>query len=725
MTSIKNFLPLDLKATQGPDLIKLPSLDLTRVPYSAGRSSAPPANRSPLNISVTQTFGASADRLDLAGLTRSDRPSPHHATVQITPSTNQRLFDAFSVGKSILPTNTLSLSTHGRASTLAPEMTHLPVPRLESSKASQSADYFLQGVLSPLSALVDRLNPKSNADPLRSVNKPDPDALGHRLARVPSAISNFLNPKTSADPLNYGSNPDKAGDLLTSLWRPETMFLVGAVASPFNKADPLAWLPFGGTNKAGGLTGGRLVNSAAPTRPAADFNPHAYLGLEGTRLFANVKVGTGKNAIDLADALTALASNSRFGQTTQVAGRLRHESQFANPMSLSGDVIRALEASRPRVGDQAVVSLLNNHLVLASNDFNSQWLRRYRDDLVALNTPPAPARPRSADLPQAKLASTPLASIPLGQRLDQGASSNVYLIKNDPNSVAVVLKNADPKHPDFSSTRNPEVAAQFADQINYMGSIHLRHDGHAIAPEIRRTLVDDKGHLIGYVVEKIDGRDLKHALTHGQLKGDDIARVVKQVEDQLAQLHRQGLIHGDINPGNVIITGNPPVARLVDFEPPKPNYGVADEMEQLGRFREDVSFYSSPRVIENTRRAEALAHAQRQWSSFLDIQRPKLDVIRVQMNAYKRSLEGAPEALLDAISSIQTQLRLNNRPAHLIKPDDFARAAEHLAPGGALMTQLRELSNGLPTGMRQRFDEMVDVIKAVQRQWAQVPRMPD
>lgn len=724
MTSIKNLFSVDFKAP--PDLIKLPSLDLTRSSNAAGsanQANTLVADRSPLHVSVTRTFEArSPFQLDLASLTRSDRPNPRHATVNATP-TSHRLFDAFSVGQTPPTSNTLL--GNGLASTLASEMTHLPTQNFKSA-ASKSANYFLNGVLSPLSALVDRLNPKSNADPLRSVNKPDPDALGHRLARVPSAISHFLNPKTSADPLNYASNPNKAGDLLTSLWRPETMFLVGAIASPFNKVDPLAWLPLGGASKGGQLSGHRLVDPRAPVRPAADFNPQAFLGLEGHRLFGQVKVGTGKNAINLDDALTALANNSHFGQTTQIAGRLRHESHFASPQSLSGDVIRALEASRPRVGDQAVVSLLNNHLVLTGDDFSSQWLRRYRDDLVALHTPAAPARSGLASLPQPKtLASTPLASVSLGQRLDQGASSNVYLIKNDPSSVAVILKNADPKHPDFSATRNHDVAAHFEDQINYMGSIGLRHDGHAIAPEIRRTLVDDQGHLIGYVVEKIEGRDLKYALTHGQLKGEDIPRVVKQVEDQLAQLHRQGLIHGDINPGNVIITGNPPVARLVDFEPPKPNYGVADEVEQLRRFREDVSFYSSPRVIENTHRAEALAHAQRQWSSFLDIQGPKLDDIRVQMNAYKRGLEGAPEALLDTISSIQTQLRLNNRPAHLIKPDDFAQAAERLAPGGPLMTQLRERSSGLPTGMRQRFDEMVDVIKDIQRQWAQVPRLPD
>jgi serine/threonine-protein kinase len=68
------------------------------------------------------------------------------------------------------------------------------------------------------------------------------------------------------------------------------------------------------------------------------------------------------------------------------------------------------------------------------------------------------------------------------------------------------------------------------------------------------------------VLELVKGPDLRHRLrADGPLPPAVAADVVAQVADALAYLHRRGIVHGDVKPGNVLVPVDGAPVRLADF----------------------------------------------------------------------------------------------------------------------------------------------------------------
>jgi hypothetical protein len=72
------------------------------------------------------------------------------------------------------------------------------------------------------------------------------------------------------------------------------------------------------------------------------------------------------------------------------------------------------------------------------------------------------------------------------------------------------------------------------------------------------------------VQELIDGQDLKQVVQAGPLLPAEAARIVREVADAVAAVHRQGILHRDLKPANVVLRGEQPV--LLDF-------GVARDLD--------------------------------------------------------------------------------------------------------------------------------------------------
>ncbi|HEY5240633.1 MAG TPA: serine/threonine-protein kinase, partial [Polyangiaceae bacterium] len=71
-----------------------------------------------------------------------------------------------------------------------------------------------------------------------------------------------------------------------------------------------------------------------------------------------------------------------------------------------------------------------------------------------------------------------------------------------------------------------------------------------------------------YVMEYLDGADLKVIVErHGAMPAARCVRVLVQTADALAEAHKQGLIHRDVKPANVILVNGwePDVVKVVDF----------------------------------------------------------------------------------------------------------------------------------------------------------------
>ncbi|MBQ1014361.1 serine/threonine protein kinase, partial [Micromonospora sp. M51] len=76
--------------------------------------------------------------------------------------------------------------------------------------------------------------------------------------------------------------------------------------------------------------------------------------------------------------------------------------------------------------------------------------------------------------------------------------------------------------------------------------------------------VDPDGSITSFVVmELLSGEELKLRLTEGPLPWTEAVQVGAQVADALAAAHRLGIVHRDITPANVMMTGTG--AKVLDF----------------------------------------------------------------------------------------------------------------------------------------------------------------
>lgn len=76
----------------------------------------------------------------------------------------------------------------------------------------------------------------------------------------------------------------------------------------------------------------------------------------------------------------------------------------------------------------------------------------------------------------------------------------------------------------------------------------------------------DIGHQNGtdfLVMEFLEGETLAKRLEKGPLGGAELLRIAIEIADALEKAHRQGVVHRDLKPGNIMLTK--PGAKLMDF----------------------------------------------------------------------------------------------------------------------------------------------------------------
>ena len=65
------------------------------------------------------------------------------------------------------------------------------------------------------------------------------------------------------------------------------------------------------------------------------------------------------------------------------------------------------------------------------------------------------------------------------------------------------------------------------------------------------------------VMEYLEGKTLAERLSHGAVKTEQLLRYAIQIADALDKAHRQGFVHRDLKPGNIMLTR--PGVKLLDF----------------------------------------------------------------------------------------------------------------------------------------------------------------
>ncbi len=103
---------------------------------------------------------------------------------------------------------------------------------------------------------------------------------------------------------------------------------------------------------------------------------------------------------------------------------------------------------------------------------------------------------------------------------------------------------------------NPDLRQRFEREARAISS--LNHPNICTLYDVGRQ--DDTDFL---VMEYIEGETLTERLAKGPMASDELLRVAIQIADALDKAHRQGLVHRDLKPGNVMLTKDG--AKLLDF----------------------------------------------------------------------------------------------------------------------------------------------------------------
>jgi len=147
------------------------------------------------------------------------------------------------------------------------------------------------------------------------------------------------------------------------------------------------------------------------------------------------------------------------------------------------------------------------------------------------------------------------------RELGSGGMATVYLARDIKHDRQVALKVL---RPELAATLGPD---RFPREIRIVAKLQHPH----VLP------LHDSGESAGflyYVMPYVDGESLRTKLTReGQLPVHEAVRILREVVDALAYAHAQGVLHRDIKPDNVMLSGRH--AMVMDF-------GVAKAVSDAG-----------------------------------------------------------------------------------------------------------------------------------------------
>ena len=184
--------------------------------------------------------------------------------------------------------------------------------------------------------------------------------------------------------------------------------------------------------------------------------------------------------------------------------------------------------------------------------------RRARRERSPVPAPAAPSATASAAGASAGLALQTLGRYRIERELGRGAMGVVYLGRDPQADRPVALKTMALSH-EFEGAELTEARACFFGEAEM--ARRLSH------PDIVRTLESGEDHGLAFIaMEYVDGHDLqRHGLAESLLPVPLVLRTLARAAQALAHAHRQGVVHRDVKPANVLVNFAAGVVKLTDF----------------------------------------------------------------------------------------------------------------------------------------------------------------
>jgi len=163
-------------------------------------------------------------------------------------------------------------------------------------------------------------------------------------------------------------------------------------------------------------------------------------------------------------------------------------------------------------------------------------------------------------------------------RLGYGRTGSIYRAFYEPlgKEVAVKILRREAR-------ANRELRLKFMNEAKALG--RLDHPG-----IVKVFDVVEEGPYLFIIMELLKGKDLYQVLEEaGHIEAEEGVEIVSRVAKALAEAHRQGIVHRDVKPANIMLVGPRGEVKLVDF-------GLATEGVTVGRA--GTPHYMSPEQIQ-------------------------------------------------------------------------------------------------------------------------------
>src|SRR3954454_17606742 len=155
--------------------------------------------------------------------------------------------------------------------------------------------------------------------------------------------------------------------------------------------------------------------------------------------------------------------------------------------------------------------------------------------------------------------------------IDRGGMGVFYRATDVDLDRTVALKIIAPEH-----TQNPDAVARFKTEARLAASLE-----HANIVPIHRGGEFDG--VLYLAMRLVPGTNLRHVIDQGPLEMDSVRRVITQVSDALDAAHAAGLVHRDVKPANIMVSGEGKAEHiyLTDFGLTK-RLGTAGSLTRTG-----------------------------------------------------------------------------------------------------------------------------------------------